>query len=42
MEEYLMTYREVIPDQTNPEKWNDITLITGKKIFEVKLKFFLI
>lgn len=32
MEEYLMTYREVIPDQTNPEKWTDITLITGIQI----------
>lgn len=33
-----MTYREVIPDQTNPEKWMDITLVTGKKNLRLCLK----
>lgn len=29
--EYPLGYREVIPDQTLPEKWKEIILNTGKK-----------
>ncbi|XP_050491820.1 nuclear pore complex protein Nup160 homolog isoform X1 [Bombus huntii] len=29
MEEFPLGYREVVPDQTVPEKWNEITLNTG-------------
>lgn len=29
MEEFLLGYREVVPDQTVPEKWNEIKLNTG-------------
>ncbi|XP_076237550.1 nuclear pore complex protein Nup160 [Calliopsis andreniformis] len=29
MEEFLLGYREVVPDQTVPEEWNEITLNTG-------------
>lgn len=30
MEEFLLGYREVVPDQTVPEKWNEIKLNTGR------------
>lgn len=30
MEEFSLSYREVIPDQTNPQVWKDIVLNTGK------------
>lgn len=30
MEDFLLSYREVIPDQTNPQIWKDIALNTGK------------
>lgn len=30
MEEFPMSYREVIPGQTNPQLWKDISLNTGK------------
>lgn len=30
MAEFSLGYREVIPDQTQPEKWKEITLNTGK------------
>ena len=33
MEEFLMRWREVIPDQTNPEEWKDIILNTGRELF---------
>lgn len=26
----MMNYREIIPDQTNPQIWKDIALNTGK------------
>ncbi|CAL7942667.1 unnamed protein product [Xylocopa violacea] len=29
MEEFPLGYREVVPDQTVPDKWNEITLNTG-------------
>ncbi|XP_034185245.1 nuclear pore complex protein Nup160 [Osmia lignaria lignaria] len=29
MEEFPLGYREVVPDQTVPEKWNEVTLNTG-------------
>ncbi|XP_053989255.1 nuclear pore complex protein Nup160 homolog [Hylaeus volcanicus] len=29
MEEFPLGYREIVPDQTLPEKWNEITLNTG-------------
>lgn len=30
MEEFPLGYREVVPDQTVPEKWNEVTLNTGE------------
>lgn len=30
MIEFPLGYREVVPDQTQPEKWKEITLDTGK------------
>lgn len=35
MEDFLLGYREVIPDQTNPQGWKDITLNTGKKTIRI-------
>lgn len=29
-EDFLLSYREVIPNQTNPLKWKEISLYTGK------------
>lgn len=31
MTEFTLSYREVIPDQSPNDNWNDITLTTGKK-----------
>lgn len=30
MNDFYLSYREVIPDQTLPEKWKEFTLNTGK------------
>lgn len=30
MDEYLLSYREVIPDQTNAEEWKEIKINNGK------------
>lgn len=35
MDEYLLSYREVIPDQTNSEEYKEIKLNTGKNFIEV-------
>jgi len=32
MVEFPLGYREVVPDQTLPEKWKEITLNTGKRV----------
>lgn len=35
MNKYVMSYREVIPDQTVSQTWKDIALNTGMYNFEV-------
>lgn len=30
--DFTLSYREVIPDQTLPEKWKEFTLNTGTEI----------
>lgn len=35
MVEFPLGYREVVPDQTLPEKWKEITLNTGEDITSV-------
>lgn len=40
MTEFTLSYREVIPDQSSTENWNDITLTTGTQksyLYEVIL-----
>lgn len=32
MIEFSLGYREVVPDQTLPEKWKEITLNTGERV----------
>lgn len=40
--EFPLGYREVIPDQTVPEKWKEITLNTGLFNLTFKIEFLFI
>lgn len=37
MDQIRPCYREVIPDQTLPEKWKDFTLNTGTYLSEIEV-----
>lgn len=39
MTEFTLSYREVIPDQSPTDNWNDITLTTGKNIYYCLFSF---